>query len=151
MYQNILVAIDDSATSEKALFQAIELAETLRGRVRIITVIDLISLNWEGAFADMTPLWNAQIADGERLLNARLQAIKATIPVETKLLRNAHIDLRIPDLIEAEAVAWPADLIVIGTHGRRGVQRLLLGSVAEGLVRISTQPVLLVRGAERSD
>lgn len=151
MYQNILVAIDDSATSEKALFQAIELAETLRGRVRIITVIDLISLNLEGAFADMTPLWNAQIADGERLLNARLQAIKATIPVETKLLRNAHIDLRIPDLIEAEAVAWPADLIVIGTHGRRGVQRLLLGSVAEGLVRISTQPVLLVRGAERSD
>jgi nucleotide-binding universal stress UspA family protein len=54
---------------------------------------------------------------------------------------------RIHDAIEEEAVRWPADLIVIGTHGRRGFRRLLLGSVAEGLIRVSTKPVLLIRGA----
>ena len=48
-------------------------------------------------------------------------------------------------MIAAEAKAWPADLIVIGTHGRRGVDHLLMGSVAEGVVRISPVPVLLIR------
>ena len=51
------------------------------------------------------------------------------------------------DVIEEEAAQWPADLIVIGTHGRRGIRRLLLGSVAEGLTRISSKPILLVRGS----
>jgi nucleotide-binding universal stress UspA family protein len=50
------------------------------------------------------------------------------------------------DVIEEEAAQWPADLIVIGTHGRRGIRRLLLGSVAEGLTRVSSKPVLLIRG-----
>jgi nucleotide-binding universal stress UspA family protein len=50
------------------------------------------------------------------------------------------------DVIEEEATRWPADLVVIGTHGRRGIRRLLLGSVAEGLTRISSRPILLVRG-----
>ena len=50
------------------------------------------------------------------------------------------------DVIEEEATQWPADLVVIGTHGRRGISRLLLGSVAEGLTRISTKPILLIRG-----
>jgi nucleotide-binding universal stress UspA family protein len=51
------------------------------------------------------------------------------------------------DVIENEATAWAADVVVIGTHGRRGIRRLLLGSVAEGLIRISSKPVLLIRGA----
>jgi nucleotide-binding universal stress UspA family protein len=50
------------------------------------------------------------------------------------------------DVIEEEATQSPADLIVIGTHGRRGIRRLLLGSVAEGLTRVSSKPVLLIRG-----
>jgi nucleotide-binding universal stress UspA family protein len=54
------------------------------------------------------------------------------------------------DVIEEEATQWPADLVVIGTHGRRGIRRLLLGSVAEGLTRISSKPILLVRGTSTS-
>jgi nucleotide-binding universal stress UspA family protein len=50
------------------------------------------------------------------------------------------------DVIEEEVTRWPADVVVIGTHGRRGIRRLLLGSVAEGLTRISSKPILLVRG-----
>ena len=50
------------------------------------------------------------------------------------------------EAIEEQSKKWPADLIVVGTEGRRGFQRLMIGSVAEGLVRISTKPVLLIRG-----
>lgn len=49
-------------------------------------------------------------------------------------------------MIAADAEAWPADLIVICTHGRRGLSHLFLGSVAEGVVRVATKPVLLIRG-----
>ena len=51
------------------------------------------------------------------------------------------------DAIEEEAKRWPADLIVIGTHGRRGFRRLLLDSVAENVTRVASKPVLLIRGA----
>ncbi|MFZ3083049.1 universal stress protein [Rhodoferax ferrireducens] len=51
-----------------------------------------------------------------------------------------------PEEIAADAEAWPADLIVICTHGRSGLTHLLMGSVAEGVVRIATKPVLLIRG-----
>jgi nucleotide-binding universal stress UspA family protein len=54
------------------------------------------------------------------------------------------------DVIEEEAARWPADLVAIGTHGRSGISRLLLGSVAEGLTRISGNPILLVRGKQTS-
>jgi nucleotide-binding universal stress UspA family protein len=50
------------------------------------------------------------------------------------------------DVIEEEAAQWPADLVMIGTHGRSGVRRLLLGSGAERLTRISSKPMLLIRG-----
>ena len=57
--------------------------------------------------------------------------------------------LRVADQITAEAKRWRADLIVIGTHGRRGVQRMLMGSDAELVVRNTTVPVLLVHGPQR--
>ena len=53
------------------------------------------------------------------------------------------------EAIEEQSKQWPANLIVVGTEGRRGFQRLMIGSVAEGLVRISTKPVLLIRGARK--
>jgi nucleotide-binding universal stress UspA family protein len=70
----------------------------------------------------------------------------AGIKAETKLIEATPPGARIASMIAAEAKAWPADMIVIGTHGRRGVDHLLMGSVAEGVVRISPVPVLLIRG-----
>jgi len=70
------------------------------------------------------------------------------VTVETHLLDLTQQGGAIPDAIEHEAETWPADLIVIGSHGRSGVKRLLLGSVAEHLLRLSTRPVLLVRGPQ---
>ena len=84
---------------------------------------------------------------GEQVLT-RAAATSGSLGVtaETTLLEIVEPGKHIYDLIEHEAERWPANLIVIGTHGRRGVRRLLLGSVAEGLIRITTKPVLLVRG-----
>ena len=58
------------------------------------------------------------------------------------------LGLRVADRITADAKRWRADLIVIGTHGRRGMQRLLMGSDAEMVVRNTTVPVLLVHGPQ---
>jgi len=55
---------------------------------------------------------------------------------------------RVCDLVAKAAVDWKADLLVIGTHGRRGLDRLLLGSDAEQILRTAPVPVLLVRGKE---
>jgi nucleotide-binding universal stress UspA family protein len=61
-----------------------------------------------------------------------------------RLLETGTPAQRIAAAIADEADAWPADLVVAGTHGRTGVQRLLLGSVAEGIARVSPVPVLLI-------
>ena len=66
--------------------------------------------------------------------------------VETSLITIEDLDERIPEAIADDAEAWSADLIVIGTHGRRGLSRLFLGSIAEGVIRVATKPVLLIRG-----
>jgi nucleotide-binding universal stress UspA family protein len=80
------------------------------------------------------------------LAEARSEAEKAGVRAETQLLELDERSQRISDRIANEAAAWPADLIVLGTHGRRGMDRLVLGSVAEGVARTATAPVMLVRG-----
>ena len=67
------------------------------------------------------------------------------IEVETKLVEDYNG--RIGAVISKEAEQWLADLLVVGTHGRKGLGHLLLGSVAEGVMRTASMPVLLVRGA----
>ena len=80
------------------------------------------------------------IADGSAI------AREAGIEPDAELVVLNALGQHIYDVIEHEAKRWRADLIVIGSHGRRGIRRLLLGSVAEGLTRVASKPVLLVRG-----
>jgi len=85
--------------------------------------------------------------EGERVLaHARAQVEAAGLAVETKLFETQSI--RLAELVRNEARAWQAELVVIGTHGRRGMSRLLLGSDAEQVLRLSDTPVLLVRGQD---
>jgi len=72
------------------------------------------------------------------------------IEAATKLIEIKRAGDRVTDMIAKEADNWPADLIVISTHGRRGFNHLLMGSVAEGVMRIATKPVLLIRGQQAS-
>ena len=146
MYQRILVPVDGSANSGRALQEAIKLAAG-NARLRLVHVIEEVyPLDIEGyAYIDNVALQEAVKHTGERVLaQAAEEAQRKEMATETVLLEAGG--KRVADVIADEARDWPADLIVIGTHGRSGLSRLLLGSVAEGVARSASVPVLLVRG-----
>jgi nucleotide-binding universal stress UspA family protein len=94
---------------------------------------------------DYTALQQMARRSGEQVLaHAVAAAQQAGLAAETDLLESDG--RRVEDLIVAEAKRWMADLVVLGTHGRSGVSRLLFGSVAEGVVRGAHTPILLMRG-----
>lgn len=146
MFKRILVAVDGSDTAEQALLEAIDLARENQGRLRIVHAVDIVNLNL-AAEIPATDISDVMVASGwEILRKAEAVAKSAGIPVETRLIEIDTLGHRIPEMIAADAEAWPADLIVICTHGRTGLSHLFLGSVAEGVVRVATKPVLLIRG-----
>lgn len=147
MYQRILVPVDGSPTSRAGLEEALRLAKATGGQLRLLHVVD------EMMFVTSIPEFTAYTADLSRVLkeggaeilaNALAQAQAAGVPADTTLVDSGAG--RVADVIVAQARSWPADLIVIGTHGRRGLRRLTLGSDAEEVVRSASAPVLLVRG-----
>jgi len=146
MYKSILVAIDGSPTSELALNEAIQLAKVTGGRLRIVNAVDEVNFNWM-EYPNLTEIWDALVAGGRALLaKAASTAAEAGIKADTRLIEMDRVGDRIPEALAREADDWPADLIVVGTHGRRGLSHMFLGSVAEGIVRVASQPVLLIRG-----
>ena len=110
-------------------------------------MVDNVNLNLSAEFPNPSEIWDAMTKGGQAILHkAGTVANAAGIAVESGLIEIDTLGHRIPEMIAADADAWPADLIVIGTHGRRGLSHLLLGSVAEGVMRVATKPVLLIRG-----
>ena len=146
MYKRILVAVDGSDTSNLALKEAIQLAKDQHSILRLFHVVDLTSAHSHVAAPKIVEYQNALQAEGQKVIDDCSEAARAA-GVEVDSKRIATLGQHIYDLIEDEVERWPADLIVIGTHGRRGIRRLLLGSVAEGLARVSSKPLLLIRGA----
>lgn len=152
MYQHILVAVDGSPTSDLALFEAIRLAQMPQAQLRLLHVVDELSFNWDGEFTDPTEIWKLQKKAGQAVLRkAKAAASKAGITADTRLVEISQLGYRVPEVIAQEADAWPADVIVLGTHGRRGLSRIFLGSIAEGVVRVARQPVLLIRGQQEME
>ena len=152
MYSNILVAVDDSDTSRHALQQAIALAQGLAARLRVVHVIDMSWLTLGPELAvDVEALTAARHGVGERIINAALDAVRqAGLDAEGAVIETETPGQRVEEAIAKEAGRWPADLVVLGTHGRRGFQRLVLGSAAEQIVRLSPVPVLLVPTASEA-
>ncbi|HPX89354.1 MAG TPA: universal stress protein [Methylophilaceae bacterium] len=145
MYKHILCPVDGSATSNCGMIEAIKLAKNQQATLRFINVIDLYF-----PIADATGEFNVVYIDdilrknGHKVLkSAETEAAKSGVKAETKMVET--VGHRVSKLILDEASAWPADLIVMGTHGLRGVERLVLGSDAETVIRKSTVPVLLVK------
>ena len=147
MYTRILVPVDGSATSAKGLEEAIQIAKLTGASLELVNVVDELSLaiGVEG-YATHSQDLVAALRDGARevLDKAQQRAASAGVHADIKLIET--FGARVADLIVDEALAAKADLIVIGTHGRRGVGRLLLGSDAEQILRLAPVPVLLVRG-----
>jgi nucleotide-binding universal stress UspA family protein len=148
MFKRILVAVDASETSDLALQAAIRLASEQQASLRIAHVIDTTDINSMGAeYLDQSGMLGSLTKNGQFILDkAEAAATAAGVAVETSLVKIETMHQRISEAIASEAEAWPADLIVIGTHGRRGLTRLFLGSVAEGTARLATKPVLLIPG-----
>ena len=149
MYQRILVPVDGSATSDKGLDEAIKLAKLTGASLRLIHVVDVMmfatGFETYGAFADDVVPRMQEV--GEKLVEqARSRVAAAGVKVDSVLFDT--LALRVSDAVNEQARAWGADLIVIGTHGRRGVGRFLLGSDAEQILRTAPVPVLLVRAPE---
>ena len=152
-YKRILVPVDGSPTSAKGLKEAIKLATAAKGRaharLRLLHVVEeYAAFTAPEIGADIGPVLEAMKAGGRRTL-ARMQrsARSAGARPETALMED--FAGRVAEAIVKEAKRWRADLIVMGTHGRRGVKRVLLGSDAELVVRYSPVPVLLVPAAGR--
>jgi nucleotide-binding universal stress UspA family protein len=149
MYQKILVPVDGSATSSRGLQEAIKLAKLTGARLRLMHVVDSISFaaGMEVSMSVTNEMLKLMRESGEKMLaKARAKVEKAGLRVDTVLVDS--MAGRVCDLVIKQAEDWGAGLIVLGTHGRRGVGRMLLGSDAEMITRLSPVPVLLVRAVE---
>lgn len=152
MYQRILVPVDGSSTSNRGLGEAIRIAKLTQGRIRLFHVIDDLSfalaLGSETRHAD--DLLTQLRSEGSRILDEAQATVQAAgVDVDTRLGDNFPGSVQ--DKVAAEALDWGAELIVLGTHGRRGTARLVLGSGAERILRHAPVPVLLVRAPTGND
>lgn len=142
MTRRVLVALDDSEQAREALEYA--LAEFDDAEVVALTVINPLEAGFstEAALPGYSEEWYQQAkADAESLLSeAQERAAAADVPLRT------HVEHGRPvQCVVAYAEEHDADHVVVGSHGRSGVSRILLGSVAEGVVRRSPVPVTVVR------
>jgi nucleotide-binding universal stress UspA family protein len=149
MFKRILVPIDGSGPSRMGLERAIALAKNQKARLRLMHVVDEY-----GVIQGMEPtmnvgeLFDGLVAESRKILAAAaVTAKKHGVKADTVLYE--VLIGRVADRIVREAAKWRADVIVMGTHGRRGIGRLVMGSDAENVLRQSPVPVLLVRSAKR--
>ena len=144
-FNHILVPIDFGEPSQQAVDAAIELAGRFGGQLTLLHVYEIPAYVYSGVTFSTTDLF-APIEDA-----AREQLAKALVDVKRKI-PGAKAVLRrgppAPEILAAIAELHP-DLVVMGTHGRKGMSHALLGSVAEKVVRLSTAPVLTMRCGAR--
>jgi len=145
MYQRILVPVDGSGTARRGLEEAIALAKALKSAIRLVHVVTPLPELYPPLSQRAAQEFIDQLrSSGESILHDATTAVRsAGVAVDSRLID--ALGAQAGERIIEQAAAWPAQLIVCGTHGRRGVRRLLVGSDAEHILRHSSVPVLLVR------
>lgn len=148
MYKKILVPVDGSKTSLLGLQHAILLAKDQAAALRLLHVVhDYLVTGGRYALANPGELLKALRERGQSILNdAASSARKQGVEAQTEFVETPMGP--VGAAIAEYAQQWPADLIVLGTHGRRGIRRLVMGSDAEYVIRTTPVPVLLVRGTK---
>lgn len=143
MYQRILVPLDGSPLSLGGLDAAIALARLTGGALRLVHVCDALTM--AGALGTLSgdAVGMMKEAGAQILQDGLAHAEASGVPVSTHLVDT--LGTRVSEAVIAQAAEWGAELIVLGTHGRRGMARMLLGSDAEEILRLSPVPVLLTR------
>ncbi len=139
-FRRILIAVDSSPIAARAAEVGVEMARTLGGEVAFVHVVDpALGYAPEGGVSPSELLAQAEL-DGKRLLAMFGQRAALQLPA-LEFLPMGHPGV---EIVKA-AKDWHADVIVLGSHGRGGVTRLLLGSVAESVLRHAPCPILVVR------
>ena len=147
-FQNILVPVDGSEASRQALTAAVGLARESGGSLRMVHILD--ELEYAGAWA----LSDEVMAENRRRARDFMDkwatdCASEGVRCDVRLLEEPGT--RLGELVARHAAEWPADLIVVGSHGRRGLGRVLLGSGAEQSVRFAPVPVRVVREPKHRD
>ncbi|WP_269505959.1 universal stress protein [Burkholderia sp. IMCC1007] len=147
MYEKIMVAVDGSASSKQALAEAVKLALAGDTHVSVVYVVDKsVLFTYAGRF-DPHALVEEIRGDGIKVLREAEQIVAlAGAKGEAELVETESLGEDIAERLQRYVKERGIDLAVVGTHGRRGLRRVLLGSVAERFLRGSTCPVLLIRG-----
>jgi nucleotide-binding universal stress UspA family protein len=145
MFKRILVPVDGSETSNQALVTALQMARETGARVRLVHSFDemvyLTGFEYGGDILDVAREYATKVLD-----DGLAQAGSAGVTCDSRL--SDMPGRRLGEVVAKEAQDWDADLVVVGTHGRRGIGRVLLGSGAEQVIRLSAVPVLSVRGQQ---
>ncbi len=141
----IVVGTDFSDTARAALDWAVAIAQPLETRVVVIHVFDLPIIGVPDGAILIGPEGASHLSDAaQSALDREVARVQSRgVPVEGHLLQG---DPRV--VVPSNAQALDATMVVVGSHGRRGVARFLMGSVAEGVVRASSVPVVVVRRDE---
>lgn len=143
MFKRILVPIDGSPTSDKALAAALQLARESSGRVRLVHSFD--ELNYLSGFEQGAEVIEQAHGYAEKILQDGLRTARsAGVQADARMVDS--LGQRLGEQMAEQAVRFEADLVVVGTHGRRGVGRALLGSGAEQIIRCAPVAVLTIRG-----
>ena len=148
MYAHVLAAVDGSPVSFRALAEGARLVRMSGGELHVITIVDrpLGHMPYYAKYYDAQALQDAALKAADDILDkAREVLAEFGVPATYQRVTMETTGEEVADRIEIEADAVKADAIVMGTHSRRGVRRLMLGSVAEGVLQSSRRPVLLVR------
>jgi nucleotide-binding universal stress UspA family protein len=147
MYKRILVAVDGSNTSRRAFEAALSLASSQGAELQPFYVIENSPMYFDAPGYDPSILRNQLVEQGKELGVEFTQAMRAQGVAGNLAVGEASPSDDVSTVVLKAAAAFNADLLVMGTHGRRGVQRLFLGSVAERCVRQAALPVLLIPSA----
>lgn len=146
--QHLLVPTDFSEYANYALDYAIELANTLQARLTLLHVIHLTPLAMgDIGVSGLLPYLEEMETDAQQRMQALLNRVhQAGLQGEIVIVHNVPFQAIIDTAIDNGA-----DLIVMGTHGRTGLTHVLMGSVAERVVRLAPCPVLVTRGTTAAD
>lgn len=145
MFSRIFVGIDGSPPSVAALAEAIRLARIEAAAVRVVTVVESVPtvVGWGPGFGDPTALQQAREDAALAAVDRARDLFTLTgVKGDTVLVKAESKD--VASTLIQEAGGWGANMVVLGSHGRRGLKRLLIGSVAEDVLRRVMIPVLIV-------
>jgi len=153
MFKRILIPVDGSETATKALVAALQLARETGGVVRLVhTVNEMAYLGGIDPYGTYSADLAGMMREGGAKVLTEALAIAQAAGVEASQALLDEPGQRLGEAVAEAAKLWNADLIVVGSHGRRGLGRVLLGSGAEQILRLAPVPVLVIRGgAAESD